>query len=101
MNAGDQALSHADVVSVAKVNASDFTAWKEGVILTRDASLQEICGELERWYDVKFVFPNGFKNYGKAFNSINRSEMLSAVLIALKNTYEVDFVIKGKEVIVR
>lgn len=98
---GDQAVLSNSGIQVAKVNPSDFTAWKDGIILNIDATLKETCAELERWYGVKFIFPAGFKNSELALNSINRTEMLSSVLAALKNSYRVDFEIKGKEVLVR
>lgn len=98
---GDQAALSGTGIQITQVNASDFTAWKDGIILIKDATLQETCAELERWYGVKFIFPAGFKNNELALNSINRTEMLSSVLAALKNSYRVDFEIKGKEVLVR
>lgn len=101
LKAGDQAKLVGSRTSISKVDTYDYVAWKDGIIFNRNASLRETCVELERWYDVKFVFPKDYSNTGKGLNSINRTEMLSSVLNALKNTYEVDFEIKGKEVFVR
>lgn len=101
LSPGDQAKLIGLKMTVTKVDTYDYVAWKDGIIFNRNASLKETCTELERWYDVKFFFPKGFNNTEKGLNSINRTEMLSSVLTALKNTYEVDFEIKGKEVFVR
>lgn len=98
---GDQSILAGERIKVSKVEPSDYIAWKDGIILNKDATLKETCAELERWYGVRFIFPEGFKNAELALNSINRDEMLSSVLAALKNSYQVDFVIKGKEVFVR
>lgn len=95
---GQQAILSEKQIAVSEVNASDYTAWTKGVILNRDASLVAICQELERWYDVKFVFPKGFKNEERVMLSINRKERLSTVLSSLEKAYFVRFEIKGKEV---
>lgn len=98
---GQQATVFNGKTTIENVDPLDFIAWKDGVILNKDATLFEICTELERWYGVKFIFPAGFNNDELAFNSINRNEMLSSVLAAIKNSYEVTFEIRGKEVFVR
>ncbi|SKB38255.1 FecR family protein [Sphingobacterium nematocida] len=101
LTTGEQAILSGGEVSKTTVEASDYAAWKDGIILQRNASLVETCIELERWYDVKFKFAANYNNYGRAFHSINRNEMLSSVLLALKHTYKVNFEIKGKEVLVK
>lgn len=98
---GQQATVNEGKTVIANVEPNDYTAWKEGVILNREGTLLETCTELERWYGVKFIFPAGFKNNDFAFNNIDRNEMLSSVLAALENSYQVKFEIKGKEVFVR
>lgn len=101
LHPGDQARSDGTSITTSRVEATDFVAWKDGLIVNSDATLEETCYELERWYDVRFVFPKGFKNKEKAMNSLNKNEMLSSVLAALQHTYQVQFEISGKEVIVR
>ncbi|PZU05665.1 MAG: anti-sigma factor, partial [Chryseobacterium sp.] len=55
----------------------------------------------ERWYNVKFIYPSGFKNNEKAFFSVNRTVKLSSVLKALERTYGLHFQIYGKEVLIK
>lgn len=98
---GDQAVLSGTSLRVSDVDPMDYTAWRDGIILNKDASLQEICQELERWYGVRFIFPVGFDNSERAIISINRNEKLSSFLAALRNSYRVAFEIKGKEVYVR
>ncbi|TDQ79203.1 FecR family protein [Sphingobacterium yanglingense] len=95
---GQQAILSEKQIAISEVNASDYTVWIKGVILNRDASLVDICQELERWYGVKFVFPKGFKNEERVMLSIDRKERLSTVLSSLEKAYFVRFEIKGKEV---
>lgn len=94
----DQALLSNNRLKVAKVDAAEFTAWRSGLILDKDATLIEISHELQRWYGVSFVFPDNFKRPERAVISLNRDELLSSVLSALEDTYNVHFTIKGKEV---
>lgn len=97
----EQAIWDGGRLIVNKVDAADYISWTAGIILHQDASLHDICQELERWYGVEFVFSNNLKNTGKAIISINRNEVLSSVLQALEDTYLVSFEIQGKEVFVR
>lgn len=98
---GQQSIISNGIIDIKKVDPLDYVSWKDGLFTNKDASLAEICKELERWYAVKFIYPNGFKNSELAYNTFNRTERLSTVLEALKITYKVDFEIKGKEVIVK
>lgn len=100
LNPGEQARL-GDEIRISKVSTIDYTLWKDGIIMKRDASLREICEELERWYAVRFVFDSEYQNEERAYNSIDRKEMLSSVLTALRNTYKVNFEIDGKEVHVK
>lgn len=101
LSPGQQASVYKGRISVKDVDPSYYTAWKDGILLIKDATLIETCAELERWYGVKFIFPAGFTNNHLALNSISRNEMLSSVLAALKNSYQVEFDIRGKEVFVK
>lgn len=98
---GKQAILSNDNIQVSDVDPSDYTAWLDGIILNKDATLKEISQELERWYGVTVHFPKNFNNNERAVISIDRKEKLSAVLTALENTYQVQFSIAGKEVVIR
>lgn len=95
---GQQAVSSGKDIQVSTVDPSDYIAWTEGMILDKDANLFEICQELERWYDVRFIFPQRFNNKERALVSVDRREHLSTVLRALEKAYLVQFDINGKEV---
>lgn len=97
----EQAVVSDGNITVHKVDVSEFTGWKDGLISGNMTGLKSIAAEVERWYDVDFIYPPDFKNNEKAYISINRSERLSSVLHALEQTYGVSFRIKGKEVLVR
>lgn len=88
-------------ITTRMVDVADYTGWKSGRFQGERISLQEIVEDIERWYDVEFVYPSNFKNNERAFVSINRHEKLSGVLQVLELTYGVRFHIDGKEVYVR
>lgn len=98
---GEQASIDHGNLEVSKVDVNDFTSWKEGLLAGNSATFRDIAVEVERWYDVDFVYPSGFKNNEKAFFSVNKNEKLSSVLKALERTYGIHFQIKGKEVLIR
>lgn len=78
----------------------DDIAWLSGQMVGTGISLEQLAFDLERWYDVSFVYSEGFTSTDKAYININRNEKLSAVLKALEQTYKVNFKVKGKEVLV-
>ncbi|MFT4092239.1 MAG: FecR domain-containing protein [Niabella sp.] len=98
---GQQAVTEKGSVTVRQIDPADFIGWKNGLISGSPVSLTDIIPEIERWYDVNFVYPPHFSNSERAYISISRKEKLSAVLKALQLTYNVSFQIKEKEVIIR
>lgn len=101
LHAGEQATASGAGTRVHTVDPRDFVGWKDGFSRFRDAELQQVCKELERWYDVRFAFETGFKNKERAAISLDRQAMLSTILALLETTYGVRFSIRGKEVWVR
>lgn len=43
-------------IRVREVNTRQYTAWKEGYFYFDDKTLEEIMGELSRWYDMEIVY---------------------------------------------
>ncbi|NML23754.1 FecR family protein [Pseudoflavitalea sp. G-6-1-2] len=46
-------------IRVEKVNTGDAISWKNGVYIFSDVDCETLTRELQRWYDVKFVYPEG------------------------------------------
>ena len=101
MKPNEQAIINHYSLSIHKVDVSNFTAWKDGLIVSDNISLLDISKEIERWYNVDFLFPASFKNSETAFVTINKNEKLSSVLKVIEKTYNVKTEIHGKEVTVR
>lgn len=97
---GQQALIGENELQKKTVDIEEAIAWTTGRIACSQMGLVELSADIERWYDVKFVFGPHFSNTEKAFININRGENLSVVLQALEQIYKVKFKIDRKEVLV-
>ncbi|MDR6919492.1 FecR domain-containing protein [Chryseobacterium sp. 2987] len=101
MKPNEQAIINNYSLSIQKVDAMEFVAWKEGLISSSSISLVDLSQEIERWYDVDFKFLPNFRNEESAYLTINKNEKLSSVLKVIEKTYGVKATIQGKEVLIR
>lgn len=88
-------------VEIAKVDTYAYTSWKEGRIVFRDNTLDEILLRLGRWYDFEVVYVDKELREMKFFVNVNRYKRIGEVLEKLEKTRGVEFEIKGKIVIVK
>lgn len=65
---------HADIEAV--------TAWKDGLFLFHDASIEQIMNQVARWYNAKIVYQGNIKQQFNA--TIRRSEPLEKLLHLLQ-----------------
>ncbi|MDR2272024.1 MAG: FecR domain-containing protein [Sphingobacterium sp.] len=49
---GQQTRSRGGKLTVDNVNAADVMAWKDGLFVNNNASLEAVMRQIERWYDV-------------------------------------------------
>ena len=91
-NSGQMQIDSFDVETV--------TAWKEGVILFKDANFEEFVEQLEKWYGVDFqVYGTSAKKW--RVNGRYQNEKLDDILVGLKFVYGLDSKIQGKNVIIK
>jgi ferric-dicitrate binding protein FerR (iron transport regulator) len=80
-----------------KVDIADEVAWTKGKLIIRGESLDNLCVDLQRKYDVKFVFNNDeIKRY--RFSGVLLDETLEQVLGVIKLTAPINFLVEGKTV---
>lgn len=101
MKPNEQAIIHNHSFSIQKVDALDFVAWREGLIISGSITIFDLSKEIERWWDVDIKFQPNFKNTERAYLTISKDEKLSSVLKVIEKTYGVNAAIQGKEVIIR
>jgi transmembrane sensor len=86
-----QSLQMADSVDVQQT-----LAWKNGEFIFRDADMETVMREVERWYDVQGT---GASTITARFNvTASRKEPLSKLLDALEATGKVRFKIRGRQI---
>ncbi len=76
-------------------------AWKDGLFVFEEASLEWIMEKLERWYDINVFFKKEQRKLVIFSGEIDRYEDFENVLQLLEMTNEVEFEIKERTVIVR
>ena len=84
------------VVTPAK--AEDVIAWKNGIFLFRDASIESIMQQVSRWYDVDITYEGKVEQ--AFFGKIPRDVPVSTLLKILESTGWVHFMIEGKKITV-
>lgn len=86
-----------DILISPKVNVSHVVAWTEGKLILRAENLGDLSVDLERKYDVKFVFADEeIKKY--RFTGILLDETLEQVLNVIRLTAPINYVLDGKTV---
>ncbi|SFU02035.1 FecR protein [Algoriphagus locisalis] len=82
-----------------KVDYDQAFAWKDNVIVFRDASFDEVIRRLENWYGVSFQQNREFKNQ-KEYTGNFDNQSLEDVLIGLSFTYDFQFEINKSTIII-
>jgi len=94
-----QVNSQGEISLVEKADLDEALAWKHDIFYFRNADLQTVMRQLERWYDVEISYSG--KIPARRFQGeIQRNLNLSDVLEGLKNT-EINFSIEGRKIIVQ
>lgn len=87
-------------IQVRNVDFASVVAWKEGRILFRDGTLEEIFQELKRWYDFTVSYQKEELKKMRFYLHIDRYADVESILEKLQRTRGIRFVIQGKEIVV-
>lgn len=80
-----------------KADVEKTIAWTKGKLIFRGENLENLCIDLQRKYNVKFIFnEEALKKY--RFTGVLLDETLEQVLDVIKLTAPIDFSIEGKTV---
>jgi len=86
--------------STRECNVSDFTAWKDGVLVFNQTPLSEVAKSLERWYGVTVIIESpGLKK--RIIRGRHEKETITEVLTTLQFIIDFDFDIKDKTVTIK
>jgi ferric-dicitrate binding protein FerR (iron transport regulator) len=100
---GEQAIVHLDdaTIRTEQVDASVFVSWIKGVFEYENMPLEEIAIQLERWYDVKFVFAAPEFKSRRFTGVVKKYEVLNDVLKLIEKTTNVCFTMNGRVIAVQ
>lgn len=96
-----QALLKDGHLAVRHVDASAYTAWRNGKFYFEAETLLEIVAQLERWYNVDFFFTREELKYYEFTGVIRRDYTANQILDIIAKTTNVGFEIKGHTILVR
>lgn len=86
-------------LSFEKVDTETYTAWINGRLIFRNSPFKNIRRKLERRYNVSII--NNNKDLDeKLYNASFDIETIEQVLEAFKENYDIDFKIKGDQIII-
>lgn len=86
-------------ISTGPADVGAVTGWKSGYFVFRNATIEMIGQELERWYDVAFEYQGDIHHLFTA--TIDRRESLAEVIEVLKATKRVQISTEGRRVIIQ
>ncbi|CAG4999838.1 hypothetical protein DYBT9275_02321 [Dyadobacter sp. CECT 9275] len=72
-----------------EVNATQYTAWKEGKLVFEDASIREVAGILQQDYGFDIVI-DGNVSTANEFNGVFSTNSIDVLLTALSRAYDLD-----------
>lgn len=83
---------------VKEVDASVYTAWRDGKFYFESEPLEEIAAQLERWYDVQFFFTRENLRKDKFTGVIRKDYTADQILDIITKTTNVKFEIHGRTI---
>jgi ferric-dicitrate binding protein FerR (iron transport regulator) len=88
-------------LDILQVEAEMFTAWRNGEIIFKDATLNDLIEELERIYDIKFHMQPANLGELRFRGMFSYNNNLIEALEKIKKSSNVDYYIENKEVWLR
>ena len=82
---------------VEKFDVQRTIAWKDGIILFKDAGFEEMITQLERWYGVDFQI-HGKPSKIWNINGRYQNEKLENILVSLNFVYDLEYDTQGKNI---
>lgn len=99
----EQAIAHLkdSTLKTERVDASVVISWIKGVFEYENMTLEQIAAQLERWYDVKFVFSAPEFKERRFTGVVKKYEVLNDVLKLIEKTTNVCFSMSGRVIAVQ
>ena len=88
-------------ISQKEVDINQFVAWKAGRFYFQEQSVTTIMKVLSRWYDINVFFDDDEVGDVRFTGGFQRYENFEQVQNLLEKTEEIEFMVKGKTVIIK
>ncbi len=85
-------------ITIEKVDPEVFSSWRNGEIIFKDATLNDLIAELERIYDIKFHLKNQQLGRYRFRGMFSYNNNLIDALEKIKQTAGINYYIENKEV---
>lgn len=82
-----------------KVDVYPYVAWKDGLLLFDDISLEQLMLRLSRWYNIHFEFRQEELKWKKFTGGFKRYEGIEKILEMIGNVNDVDFCVENGKVV--
>lgn len=93
LSPGQQVIYREGSMTIAHVDAEQFTAWKEGLLIFDNESLGDIMTRLGREYDYTIQFENTAIKQQRLSGNFEKSPSVAQVLTLLEQMADIHFVI--------
>lgn len=100
LKAGQQSLTDENGIAVKEVDTGSFIDWKNGVFIFKKEALPSIMRRVGRWYNADIEYPEGWPGNEVFEGRLSRFDQVNTVLSMLEETGDVQFVIKGRRILV-
>lgn len=100
LSPGEQAVCSAGLLNIVDVNINDVIGWKDGRFVFSNMTLEEISGQLERWYDVQINFQDMQVRKYRFTGVMKRYNRFTQLIELIEETANVRFMVDGKNVLI-
>ena len=93
-------IVNSEEFNIAAFDPLQELGWKDGIIVFRQASMQEFIEKLSRWYDVEFEI-KGNPDQSWSIDGRFENESLEEILESLSFTYKLTYELAGEKIILK
>lgn len=83
-----------------KVNVYDYVAWKDGLLLFDDISLEQLMARLGRWYNIHFEYRHKELKQKKFTGGFRKYDDIEKILEMIGDVNDVDFKVENGCVVI-
>lgn len=100
LDPGEQACGDSFGLTKKEVNIAPYVSWRDGKFTFRNTNLEEICGQLSRWYDLNIFFSSEAARNIRFTGAILKFRPLEDVVRMIEETSSVRFSVKNKTIVI-